>query len=76
MLLPTILLAVTLMGLAVFGIGLRTVFVKGGEFRGTCGSNNPMLKNDIGECTVCGSKPGEECQGDENNNQDSTLPGV
>ena len=34
----------------------------GNEFRGTCATNNPMLKDQVGECTVCGKKPGEECQ--------------
>ena len=46
-----------------FGIGfllinVRQIFLKK-EFRGTCSSDNPMLRNEIGECTVCGSKPGE-----------------
>jgi len=36
----------------------------GKEFVGTCATNNPMLKNQIGDCTVCGKKPGEECKGD------------
>ena len=53
---------------AVFGISfvlinLRQV-VTGKEFRGTCATNNPMLKDRVGECTVCGKQPGEECQGD------------
>ena len=51
-------------GLAFVGLSLRIIFVKGGEFRGTCATNNPMLKNEIGECTVCGSRPGEDCKGD------------
>ncbi len=42
-------------------INLRQV-VTGKEFRGTCASNNPMLKNQIGECEVCGKKPDEDCQ--------------
>lgn len=51
---------------AVFGvsfllINLRQV-VTGNEFRGTCASNNPMLKNKVGDCEVCGRKPDEECQ--------------
>ena len=51
---------------AVFGISfiminLRHV-VTGQEFRGSCASNNPMLKNQIGECSVCGKKPEEECK--------------
>lgn len=42
-------------------INLRHV-VTGNEFRGTCASNNPMLKSNIGDCTVCGKKPEEECK--------------
>ncbi len=43
-------------------INLRQV-VTGQEFRGTCASNNPMLKNKIGDCEVCGKSPDEQdCQ--------------
>ncbi|MCH2084577.1 MAG: hypothetical protein MK226_19445 [Saprospiraceae bacterium] len=50
----------------VFGISFMLInirqIVTGQEFRGTCATNNPMLKNQIGECTVCGKKPEEECK--------------
>lgn len=42
-------------------INLRHI-VTGNEFRGTCASNNPMLKDELGECSVCGKKPEEECK--------------
>lgn len=42
-------------------INLRHV-VTGNEFRGTCASNNPLLKNEIGECSVCGKSPDEDCK--------------
>lgn len=58
-----LLATIVILGLAFAGIALRLIFVKGGEFRGTCATNNPMLKNEIGECTVCGAKPEEECNG-------------
>jgi len=48
-------------GVSFVLINLRQV-VTGQEFRGTCASNNPMLKNQIGECEVCGKKPDEDCQ--------------
>ena len=48
-------------GVSFILINLRQV-VTGKEFRGTCASNNPMLKNKIGECSVCGKKPEEDCQ--------------
>ncbi len=42
-------------------INIRHIFT-GKEFRGSCATNNPMLKNNLGECGVCGKKPDEECQ--------------
>lgn len=57
-----ILLAILVVGLAVAGLATRILFVKGGEFRGSCSSNNPMLKNELGECTVCGAKPEDSCK--------------
>lgn len=48
-------------GLSFILINIRHL-VTGNEFRGTCATNNPMLKNQIGECSVCGKKPDEECQ--------------
>ncbi|MCP9237736.1 hypothetical protein [Lewinella sp. JB7] len=51
---------------AVFGLSFLLInirhIVTGSEFRGTCASNNPMLKNKIGKCDVCGKSPDEECQ--------------
>ena len=41
-------------------INLRHV-VTGQEFRGSCSSNNPMLKTELGECSLCGKKEGEAC---------------
>lgn len=51
-------------GISFVLINLRHV-VTGKEFRGTCATNNPMLKDKVGDCTVCGRKPGEECKEDE-----------
>lgn len=51
---------------AVFGLSFVLInirhIVTGNEFRGTCSSNNPMLKNEIGECSVCGKKADEACK--------------
>ncbi len=55
------LLIFVVFGVSFVLINLRNV-VTGQEFRGTCSTNNPMLKNEIGECTVCGKKPEEECK--------------
>jgi hypothetical protein len=55
------LLIFVVFGVSFVLINLRQV-VTGQEFRGSCSSNNPMLKNEIGECTVCGKKPEEDCK--------------
>lgn len=51
---------------AVFGVSFMLInlrhIVTGNEFRGTCASNNPMLKDELGDCTMCGKKADEECQ--------------
>ena len=58
----------------VFGVSFALINIRqlftGQEFRGTCATNNPMLKNQIGECTVCGKKPDEECKMPEVGHQD------
>ena len=42
-------------------INIRHIVI-GKEFRGKCSTNNPMLKKQIGECTVCGKTADEECK--------------
>jgi hypothetical protein len=58
----TLLLTFALLGFAFAMIATRILLVKDGEFRGTCSSNNPYLKDQLGECTVCGKKVDEPCQ--------------
>lgn len=48
-------------GISFIMINLRQV-VTGEDFRGSCASNNPMLKTKIGDCSVCGKKGDEVCQ--------------
>lgn len=52
---------------AVFGVSFMLInlrhIVTGNEFRGTCASNNPMLKDELGDCTMCGKKAEDiDCQ--------------
>jgi hypothetical protein len=42
-------------------LSIRLLFVKGGEFRGSCANNNPMLQKEGVVCGVCGRKTGEPC---------------
>ena len=50
----------------VFGMSFLLINIRhimtGNEFRGSCASNNPMIKNQMGECSVCGKLPDEACQ--------------
>ncbi len=55
---PVLIIVFVAFGLSFILINLRGV-VKGEEFRGTCATNNPMLKDQIGECTVCGKTSDE-----------------
>ena len=57
----TVIITVVFLVLAVAGMSLRILFVKDGEFRGTCATNNPMLAKKLGPCVACGKKRGEPC---------------
>ena len=61
----TIILTIVVLVLAFGGMALRILFVKGGEFKGTCATNNPMLAKKLGPCVACGKKRGEPCLKDE-----------
>lgn len=51
----------TAFGLSFILINIRQILT-GKEFRGTCATNNPMLKEKIGECSVCGKTADESCK--------------
>jgi len=50
----------------VFGVSFALInlrqIVTGQEFRGTCATNNPMVKDKFGSCTVCGKTSDEACK--------------
>ncbi len=50
---------------AVFAISFVLINIRhiltGQEFRGTCSTNNPMVKDKFGSCTVCGKSGDEPC---------------
>ncbi len=54
-------LAIGFVLFAFFLFSLRILFVKGGEFRGTCANNNPFLREQGATCGVCGRTVGEPC---------------
>ena len=65
MALETILLTVGLLGLGFAGIAIKILVKKDGEFAGTCSSNNTLLDNEDGSCSICGASRGERCQQEE-----------
>ncbi|MCB0524232.1 MAG: hypothetical protein H6576_19020 [Lewinellaceae bacterium] len=63
--LPVIIASVSVVLVAFFLFSLRVLFVKNGEFRGTCASNNPFMQKEGAVCGVCGRKSGEACGNEE-----------
>jgi hypothetical protein len=57
----TLLLIFGVFGASFLLLNIRHIFT-GQEFRGSCATNNPMIKNDLGECTICGKLPDEDCK--------------
>ncbi|KPM48873.1 hypothetical protein [Jiulongibacter sediminis] len=55
-----ITLAVVLFAFLLFSV--RLLFVKNGEFKGTCANNNPMLQKEGAVCGACGRTVGEACE--------------
>jgi hypothetical protein len=61
----TILLAIFLLAAAFAGIAIKIWAKKGGEFAGTCASNNPLLEKEGASCGLCGARPEEKCRKEE-----------
>ncbi|MEO9532119.1 MAG: membrane or secreted protein [Crocinitomicaceae bacterium] len=58
------LIAIALLALGFAGIAIKIWAKKGGEFEGTCASNNPMINGDGENCSFCGARPDEQCMSD------------
>jgi len=56
-------------------INIRQIVV-GKDFRGTCAQNNPLLKNKIGDCSVCGKTGDEVCKNPDLDQRNNNLPSV
>ena len=59
--LTTFLVIFAFVGLSVIFLNISYI-IKKREFRGTCSSNNPMLTDKIGSCSVCGKTTEEACK--------------
>lgn len=61
----TILLGIGILAISFAGIAVKIWAKKGGEFAGTCASNNPLVQEEGGSCGFCGARPEEKCKREE-----------
>jgi hypothetical protein len=50
----TVLLGIGLLAVFFLLMSVRLLFVKGGQFKGTCASQSPFLNKEGGTCGYCG----------------------
>lgn len=64
----TILLGIGFVGVFFIFMSVRLIFIKDGEFKGTCASQNPYLNKDGEACGYCGKvvTVGDSCANPEN----------
>lgn len=57
------LLTIGVLALFFILMSVRLIFIKNGEFRGTCASQSPWLNKEGVQCGYCGKtlKPGDAC---------------
>lgn len=68
----TILLAIGFIGTFFVLMSVRLIFLKNGEFKGTCASQNPYLNKEGEACGFCGKMP-EFCENKEPKNEVDKL---
>jgi hypothetical protein len=59
-------------------LSVRLLFIKDGQFRGTCASQSPWLNKEGVACGFCGKemKPGDTTCGDPQNDNREPLPSI
>lgn len=59
----TVLIAIGFIALFFVLMSVRLLFIKGGEFKGTCASQSPFLNKEGATCGFCGKtvQPGDAC---------------
>ncbi len=59
----TVLLAIGILALFFIMMSVRLLFLKNGEFKGTCASQSPFLNKEGETCGYCGKQvnPGDSC---------------
>lgn len=69
----TAIMAIGLIGSFFALMAVRLIFLKNGEFKGTCASQSPFLNPDGGTCSYCGKDP-EFCENKDDSKKD--LPQI
>ncbi|MFN5169318.1 MAG: hypothetical protein ACK5DD_06810 [Cyclobacteriaceae bacterium] len=76
-------MAVFLLTIGIFGaffllMSVRLLFIKNGEFRGTCATQSPFLAKEGITCGYCGKVIGEgdTACGDPEKESDNSLPEI
>ena len=64
----TFLLEIGLVALFFVGMSVRLIFLKKGEFKGTCASQNPFLQKEGATCGYCGKEVGS-CDNEKSENE-------
>jgi hypothetical protein len=55
-------------------MSVRLIFVKGGEFKGTCASQSPFLNKEGEPCSFCGKDPADcDSKSTDDNEVDKVL---
>ncbi len=54
------MLGIGFIGIFFIFMSVRLIFLKDGQFKGTCASQNPYLNKEGETCGYCGRKVGEE----------------
>ena len=55
----TLWLTLGLVGIFFILMSVRLIFIKGGEFKGTCASQSPFLNKEGEPCSFCGKDPSD-----------------
>ena len=58
--LATAILTIVVLGISVLGMAIKVFLTPQGEFKGGCASNNPMFRDKVGACGVCGCPGGRQ----------------
>jgi len=69
----TVLVVIGFIALFFALMSVRLIFLKDGQFKGTCASQSPFLNKEGATCGYCGKKVGE---GEECGNPDSEVTKV